>query len=117
MESVTKCEKIKEWNGKPIYGIHLSDGRGGESFQDIPVTTPVSELQIMANPNPAYADRIKWNKPNSGVGGGYGGKKLGNQSFALSYSKDLVVAGKVDISKILETADKLYNWLEEKNKA
>lgn len=114
METVIKCEKTKEWNGKPIYSVHLSDGRGGESFQDIPNGTPVSDLVITANPNPAYADRIKWNRPNTG---GFGGRqRSGNESFALSYSKDLVVGGKVDVSKILETADKLYTWLESKKK-
>ena len=41
-----------------------------------------------------------------------GGKKTGgNASFALSYSKDLVVAGKVSIDQILDTATKLNNWL------
>ena len=114
METVIKCEKAKEWNGKPIYSIHLSDGRGGESFaQEIPVGTPVSELVITPNGN--YPDKIKWNKP--GAQGGGGRQRSGNESFALSYSKDLVVSGKVDVSKILETADKLYAWLEAKKKS
>lgn len=112
METVIKCEKTKEWNGKPIYTVHLSDGRGGESFQEIPAGTPVSDLTI--TDNPPYGNKIKWNKPNTFGGGGR--QRSGSESFALSYSKDLVVAGKVDIAKILETADKLYNWLEQKKK-
>ena len=45
---------------------------------------------------------------------GGGGKKTGsNSSFALSYAKDLVVADKVGIEKILETATKLNNWLND----
>lgn len=116
METVIKCEKIKEWNNKPIYGIHLSDGRGGESFMEIPIGTPVSDLQIIDNPNPAYAAKIRWNKPGSSNGFAGGGKQRysGNESFALSYAKDIVVAGKVDVKHILPLADKLYDWLEKK---
>jgi hypothetical protein len=116
METVVKCEKLKDWTGKdgklvPIYSIGLSDGRGGESFgKEIPVGTPVSEL-ILETGN--YGLKIKWNKPGSG--GGFGGsKRSGNESFALSYAKDLVVAGKVDIKQILPLADKLYDWLNSK---
>ena len=43
--------------------------------------------------------------------GGGGKKQSNNASFALSYSKDLVIAGKVSIEQILETANKLNNWL------
>lgn len=42
-------------------------------------------------------------------------KTGGNASFALSYAKDLVVADKVEIKKILEIADKLNNWLNSKS--
>lgn len=111
MESVIKCEKIKEWNGKPIYGIGLSDGQGGESFIEIPVGTPINELVITANP--PYGNKIKWNKPNAG---GYGGGKQrsGNESFALSYAKDVVCAGKTDLKNVFDLADKMYLWLEKK---
>lgn len=115
METVVKCEKIKEWNGKPIYGIGLSDGQGGESFKEIPVGTPMSEISI--TPNPPYGNKVTWNKPGNS-GGGYSGKqRSGNESFALSYAKDLVVGGKVDIKQILTTADRLYDWLEKKKGA
>ena len=42
-------------------------------------------------------------------------KTGGNASFALSYAKDLVVADKVDIKQILETAERLNNWLNSKS--
>lgn len=114
METVTKCTKLKEWNGKPIYQIEMSNGAIGESFnQEIPVGTP--EDQLVFTSNGTYADKVKWNNPNKPQGGGFK-QRSGNESFALSYSKDLVVAGKVDIAKILETADKLYTWLEAKKK-
>lgn len=119
METVISCVKAKEWNGKPIYTIGLSDGRGGESFaQEIPVGTPVSELQI--TPNPPYGDKIKWNKPNAGGFGG-GRQRAGNESFALSYAKDLGVAyiakgNNIEPDKVIAWAEKFYTWLESKKK-
>lgn len=113
MEKVVKCEKVKDWNGKPIYAIGLSDGQGGESFaQEIPIGTPMSELTITPNGN--YAPKIKWNKPNSGGGFGGGKQRSGNESFAMSYAKDIVCAGKTDLKNLLPLADKIYDWLEKK---
>jgi len=116
METVVKNDEIKKWNDKPIYGIGLSDGQGGESFQMIPIGTPVSELVI--TPNPPYGNKIKWNKPGAS-GGGFGGgrQRSGNESFALSYSKDIVCAGKTDVKNLFTLADKMYDWLEKKKGA
>jgi GTPase involved in cell partitioning and DNA repair len=113
METVVSCQKIKEKDGKSIYAIGLSDGRGGESFAvEIPVGTSVSDLNIEET---QWGTRIKFKKAMNGYSGGGGGKSRGgNESFALAYSKDLVVAGKVDLKQILATADKLYAWLESK---
>lgn len=111
MEKVIKCDQIKEWNGKPIYGIGLSDGQGGESFKQIPIGTPISELTI--TPNPPYGNKITWNKPaNQNFGGGR--QRSGNESFALSYAKDIVCAGKTDLKNVFDLADKMYLWLEKK---
>ncbi len=116
METVISCEKVKEWKNQkgemvPIYKVGLSDGRGGESFgKPIPVGTPMGELLI--EDSGQYGLKIKM---KGGAPGFQGGKqRSGNESFALSYAKDLVCAGKVDIAKILSTADKLYGWLEAK---
>lgn len=111
METVIKCEKIKEWNGKPIYGIGFSDGQGGESFKEIPVGTPMSEITI--TPNPPYGNKVQWNKPGA-QGGGGGRQRSGNESFALSYAKDIVCAGKTDLKNVFDLADKMYLWLEKK---
>jgi hypothetical protein len=122
MESVTKCSKLKEWNGKPIYQIEMSNGAIGESFQDIPVGTPDDQLTFTKNQNSAYADRIKWNKPNAGGGGFAGrGNRSGNESFALSYAKDLAIAyvakdKNIEPEKIVEWAEVFYNWMETKKK-
>lgn len=116
METVTNCIKIKDWtkDGKtvPIYEVTLSDGTKGESFgKDIPVGTPQDALDITEG---NYGKKIRLKQ--TGGGGGGRPQRSGNESFALSYAKDLVVAGKVDIGKILDTAEKLYGWLESKKK-
>lgn len=119
METVTKCEKIKDWNGKPIYAIGFSDGQGGESFaQEIPIGTPMSEITITPNGN--YAAKVKWNKPGA-QGGGGGRQRSGNESFALAYAKDLAVAyvnkgNNIEPDKVIAWADKFYTWLESKKK-
>ena len=125
METVTKCDKLKDWTGKdgkviPIYQVQISDGQIGESFgKEIPIGTPIDQLILETG---QYGLKIKWNKPNTGVGGfNKGGNRGGNESFALSYSKDVAIAyialGKtVEPEKIIEWADKFYNWMETKKK-
>lgn len=34
------------------------------------------------------------------------------RTMALSYSKDLAVAGKIEVTKILEQADKFLDWIK-----
>lgn len=116
METVISCNKTKEWNGKPIYAVGLSDGQGGESFAvEIPIGTPISDLIIEPS---QWGNKIKLKKASGGgfSGGGFKARS-GSESFALAYSKDLVVAGKVELKDILKTADKFYGWLESKKPA
>jgi len=118
METVIESKQVKEWQGKPIYYIGLSDGRGGESFQNIPVGTPMSELNIEQS---NYGLKIKHNKPNSGGGFGGGRPKSGNESFALAYAKDYAVAmigaGKEFKGEhVISLAELFYKWMEEKKK-
>lgn len=125
METVTSCKKVKDWTNKegkavPIYGVMLSDGQGGESFSDIPVGTPMSELKLEQG---QYGLKIKWNKP--GASGGFGGggrRQSGNESFALAYAKDYAVAmigsGKeFKGDHVITLAEIFYNWMESKKKA
>lgn len=121
METVISCTKVRDWikDGKsvPIYSVALSDGQGGESFgKEIPVGTPMSELQLETS---QYGLKIKWNKPGASNSFSGGRQRSGNESFALSYAKDYAVA-KVGNGKefkgedILKLADLFYNWLEKK---
>lgn len=111
MNTVTACTKKKEWNGKPIYAVTLSDGTTGDSFSDIPQGTPETDLTIEDG---QYGKKIKLNKKNGFQGAGK--QRVGNESFAMSYAKDLVVADKVKIEQLIPTADKIYEWLENKKK-
>lgn len=112
MATVTACSKVKEWNGKPIYGVTLSDGNQGESFNEIPIGTNDTEIEITEN---QYGKKFKYKKPNS-FGGGGAKQNKGNESFAMSYAKDLVIADKVNIKDLLPTADKIFDWMEGKKK-
>ena len=47
-------------------------------------------------------------------GGGCSGGEDKNRSFAMSYAKDLVVAGKLNISELVGGANKILAWLEGK---
>lgn len=56
---------------------------------------------------------------SGGFGGGFKAQRSGNESFSLSYSKDLAVAilargGTVSTEQILLDAEKFYLWLESK---
>lgn len=119
MDHVLSCTKVRDWtkDGKvvPIYSVALSDGQGGESFgKEIPVGTPMSELVLEQS---QYGLKIKWNKPGASGGFSGGGRRSGNESFALSYAKDVVIGGKADIKNLFALADKMYDWLEKKKGA
>lgn len=63
-----------------------------------------------------YTPDDKYPKVKPAQTSNYSGHKKsngGNASFSLSYAKDLVIADKIDIEKILETATKLNNWLNQ----
>jgi len=122
MNTVTECKHLKDWekDGKkvPIYLVTLSDGRNGQSFsKEIPVGTKEEDITIEEG---QYGLKFKLKS----IGNTFGGRpqmRAGNESFALSYSKDWAIAqlGKgvdVNTEAILKIADKFYEWLEGKKK-
>jgi hypothetical protein len=126
MITVTSCEKAKEVDGKngkvAIYKVGLSDGRFGESFgTQIPNGTPAEDIAIEES---QWGLKFKLIKKNGFAGAGKA--RAGNESFALAYSKDLIVAymdklEKVPSSKelagvVTAVADIFYSWLENKKK-
>lgn len=92
-------------------------------------------IEYTIEPNGSFPDKFKLVQANSNFGGGGnsgGGKKWNgdgggkNESFALSYAKDILIANiKADVSGreadlmvaaelATRIADKFYNWLESK---
>jgi hypothetical protein len=126
METTVKsCTKVKEWNGKNIYSVEFSDGTKGNSFgSEIPVGTNKTELLI--TPKEGYPDDVKMKRANGFAGGGQGKPRAGNESFALAYAKDLVIAmipkmekqlTSGDLTKVITaTAEVFYTWMEGKKK-
>lgn len=126
MKTVTACTFQKEWSkdgrtGK-IYDVVFSDDSKGQAFGEIPVGTTETDLEITPNGN--YPAKVKLLKKN-GFPGGFK-QKAGNESFALSYAKDIVVAmiptmepkpKSSDLAKVTTTlADTFFEWLETKKK-
>jgi hypothetical protein len=122
--TVTSCTYLKDWTGKDgktgkIYDVLFSDGSKGQSFAEISNGTSKDDLEITPNGN--YPDKVKAKAKN-----GFAGKPKGNESFALSYSKDLVIAmlpkmekqpTSTELAKVITTvADTFFNWLETKKK-
>ena len=123
METVTQCVKIKDWtkDGKsvPIYKVDLSDGKSGESFgKDIPIGTPVDQLEITEG---QYGVKIKWNNPAKPQGSFGMKQRGGNESFALSYAKDIYIECQdkippMNIDQMFQVAEKMLTWLDSKKK-
>jgi hypothetical protein len=116
MTTVKSCTEKKRVQGKNggeaiIYNVTMTDGRVGESYaKQIPEGTPASDLEFEET---QWGLKVKAKAKVNGFGGGKRAEK-GNESFAMSYAKDLVVADKVKIDQLLPVADKIYNWMEDK---
>lgn len=66
---------------------------------------------------PKYRIKSISNKPYTGGGGG--GKASSPQSqrsMCLAFSKDLAVAGKIEVKDILNMADLFVNWVNQESK-
>ena len=79
-------------NKEYIHTAELFDGKPPEEKQVEPITTKAEPL------SPNVAPLVK--PPSK------------NASFALSYSKDLAVAGKIEPDKILSYAEVFVRWLD-----
>ena len=74
---------------------------------------PTIECKIVEKDGKLYA----WDMAEAKQGGWANKVAKGNESFALSYAKDLAVAGKITLDQIIPSADKFLTWLDSKRKA
>jgi hypothetical protein len=119
---ITRTTFKNEWtgNGNTVYyhDIELDNGDKGSigSKEKMPARlNPGTELTYTIDGN-----KIKAVNAASGGGGFTGGGKKGPDpkvqivGFAMSYTKDLIVAGKVEIKLLPETFDKIHKLMSDK---
>jgi len=76
------------------------------------------EFEHESASNPDYNDKLKIKREelegylrDVNRAGNYSKTKGNNRSFAASYAKDLVVAGKIELKQMFEMADKIDEWM------
>lgn len=113
--TVQTCTLKKSTDTYKVYEITDAEGKKYDSFKEIPPGT--HEVEITPNGN--YNPKIKLIGKNgaNGWAGNKGATKAGNESFAMSYAKDLVVSGKIEIGDLSKYADKIYDWLQSKKQS
>src|SRR5688572_27207745 len=110
--TLTACTEKKKTDKFTVYEATDSEGKKYDAFEQLETGKPI---QVDVIPNGNYNPRLKPIKPKNGFGGGK--QRAGNESFALSYAKDIQVAhimmGKeFKTENMLTVADKLFEWLE-----
>jgi len=94
----------KTANGNPYYSITVeSDGVEMQGETTNGKVNPGQEYEFEQENN-----FFKFKTQNS-YKKSYGGQN--NKSFALSYAKDLVIAGKIDLKEIETYAENFNTWL------
>lgn len=123
---ITRTVFKNEWkgaNGNVYYhDIELDNGDKGSigSKEKMPSKlNPGSELTYtIEGPDPKGGFKIKASAPMGGFSGGGGRKgpdpKVQIVGFAMAYTKDLVVAGKVDIKQLPEIFEKIHTLMAAK---
>lgn len=119
MNTVKECKFKKDYTSKDgragkIYDVVFSDGVIAQAFSEIPVGTSKDDLDVTPGQG-TFPPTVKQRKAG-GFGGGIAKARAGNESFAMSYSKDLCVAGKIEVKDLSTYAEKIYQWLESKKK-
>lgn len=125
---ISKISFVKPWSGERgtvyFHDIEFENGDKGQAGlnKEEPTEYGVGtehEYALIANGN--YAAKIKFLK-QGGSGGGVKKQTGGNASFALSYSKDILVASweneaapmRLTTKEMFSLADKMYEWMEGK---
>lgn len=115
---VVSADHIGEWsngNGLTLQKIRV---RFENDFQNTFLVKDANNHQFKIGAEITYKDNngkieiVKENNFRSGGGGiksePYEHKIAG---FSLSYSKDLLIAGKIEDKNLFKVADKMYDWL------
>lgn len=119
---IKSCTFKSEWagpNGVIYYhNITFDNGDTGtigtkEKMPD--KLSPGSELTYTIEVN-ERGNKIKAVAPKPKFGGGRPGEpiELKMATFALSYSKDLVIGGKLESKDMFAIADKMFDWIKAK---
>lgn len=123
---ITRTVFKSEWagpNGNVYYhDIELDNGDKGSigSKEKMPTKlNPGSELTYTIEADARGGFKIKAMNPNAGGGGFTGGGKRPDPKvqivgFAMSYTKDLIIGGKVDIGKLPETFERIHSLMAAK---
>ena len=99
------------------FDYEMEDGASLSANHKSQTPFPVgTEVEYEIKGTTEYGNYGKVGKPQVGNFSSNGTQKKSQgstASFALSYAKDLVVAGKIEFEQILPSATKLNNWLKE----
>lgn len=123
---ITRTTFKNEWtgNGNTVYyhDIELDNGDKGSigSKEKMPAKlNPGQELTYTIEADNRGGFKIKAVNPQQGGGGFTGGRKGPDPKvqivgFAMSYTKDLIVAGKIEIKQLPETFDRIHKLMSDK---
>lgn len=129
-ETTAKIEEIitvREYDGQNgkvwYYKLAMDNGEVGEIGKKKPDAFKVGDSLTYTVEAGQYGNKFKAVQNGNGFQGRGGGSRGGNESFALSYSKDyhvaLIASGKTGeataeqiTASILKTADKFKAWLD-----
>jgi hypothetical protein len=96
----------------------------GKTEENKPVPFKVGDVIDHTVEESNYGTKLKLHKkPVNGFGGGvkkeYKAEPFEHKAagYAAAYSKDLAVAGKIDLSEMAAYADKFYSWMVAKKQA
>ena len=114
---IIESKFIKEWTGDKgtvyYHDIKLDNGDHGQigTKERLPDKIAVGQELTYTIEEGQYGSRIKAVQQSGG--GGYKGKQIDPKqqmiSFSMSYTKDLVVAGKVDLKDMSKYFDLIYH--------
>lgn len=122
---ITRTVFKNEWagpNGTVYYhDVELDNGDKGSigSKEKMPAKlNPGQELTYTIEADTRGGFKIK--AMNANAGGGFGGGRKGPDpkvqivGFAMSYTKDLIIGGKIEISKLPETFERIHSLMAAK---